>query len=453
MSRIPVILIFDVGKTNKKLLLFNQHYELLHEESIQFLETKDEDGFHCENLDSLSEWVLSSYHTWKKSNEFEIKAVNFSAYGASFVLIDQSGKPVFPLYNYLKPISQKILDLFYQKYGGEQKFAVETSSPVIGSLNSGLQLYRLKMERIEAFQKVTYALHLPQYLSYLITQEASSDMTSIGCHTALWDFQKNKYHDWVSKENILEKLAPVETSDIFSSVEGGRVVVGRGIHDSSAALIPYLRSIHEPFLLISTGTWCISLNPFNDSPITKDELEKDCLLYISYQGKPVKASRLFAGNEHELQVKRLADYFQVDIEKFKSIGFDPDLIEKLNTVEDNFEKDFNPHEFLFSKRRLDQFENVELAYHQLMMDIVNMQVASTKLVLKHSTLKNIFVDGGFSNNDLYLQLLAIKMRMYNVYTAKIAQASALGAAIAIHDSWNPTPINSELIKINQIHPI
>jgi L-fuculokinase len=452
MSRIPAILIFDIGKTNKKLFLFNQQYELLQEESIQFQEILDEDGFPCENLASLSEWILSSYHKWKKSVEFEIKAINFSAYGASFVLIDENDNPVFPLYNYLKPMSQPLLDSFYEKYGGEQKFAVETASPVLGSLNSGLQLYRLKMEYKEEFQKVSYALHLPQYLSFLITKQVSSDMTSVGCHTTLWDFQKNDYHEWVSKENIQNKLAPIEAFDKVDSIEEG-VVVGKGIHDSSAALIPYLKSIREPFVLISTGTWCISLNPFNDTPLTTDELEKDCLLYISYQGKPVKASRLFAGNEHEIQIKRLADFFGVKIEQFKSIEFDPHLIEKCKTVEDGYEKSFNPHDFEFSKRPLNQFENVELAYHQLMMDIVSMQVESTKLVLKHSRVKNIFVDGGFSNNNLYLQLLANRLHMYNIYSAQIAQASALGAAIAIHESWNPTPMSSILIKINQIHPI
>ena len=378
--------------------------------------------------------------------------MNFSAYGASFVLIDQNGKPVFPLYNYLKPIAQKIQDSFYREYGDKQKFAVETASPVLGSLNSGLQLYRLKIEKDEEFQKATYALHLPQYLSYLITKEASSDMTSIGCHTALWDFQKNKYHAWVSKEDVVEKLAPIETCDKVFSIEEGNILIGKGIHDSSAALIPYLKSMREPFLLISTGTWCISINPFNNAPLTKDELEKDCLFYISFQGKPVKAARLFAGNEYDIQIKRLSDYFQVDIEKFKSIGINHRLIEKLNLLENNVEKDFNPHEFIFSKRNLDQFDNAELAYHQLMIDIVDMQIASTKLVLNHSAVKNIFVDGGFSNNELFIRLLASKMHMYDVYSAKISQASALGAAIAIHDSWNPNPLHTELIKINHVHP-
>ena len=42
-------------------------------------------------------------------------------------------------------------------------FARKTASPLLGSLNSGLQLYRLKKEQPEVFQKIHHALHLPQY--------------------------------------------------------------------------------------------------------------------------------------------------------------------------------------------------------------------------------------------------------------------------------------------------
>jgi sugar (pentulose or hexulose) kinase len=53
-------------------------------------------------------------------------------------------------------------------------------------------------------------LHLPQYLSYLFSRVAASDITSIGCHTNLWDFSNNDYHEWVKKEAIIDKLAPLQ---------------------------------------------------------------------------------------------------------------------------------------------------------------------------------------------------------------------------------------------------
>ena len=109
-------------------------------------------------------------------------------------------------------------------------------------------------------------------------------------------------------EGIDAKLAPLlpanqATECLFSN---RKMFVGTGLHDSSAALIPYLAVFTEPFILLSTGTWCITLNPFNKTPLTTEELKKDCLCYMEYQGKPVKASRLFAGYEHEQQVKKLA---------------------------------------------------------------------------------------------------------------------------------------------------
>jgi L-fuculokinase len=53
MSKQNVIAIFDVGKTNKKLFLFDENYNIVFERSARFFETTDEDGFPCENLESL----------------------------------------------------------------------------------------------------------------------------------------------------------------------------------------------------------------------------------------------------------------------------------------------------------------------------------------------------------------------------------------------------------------
>ena len=61
MAKTPVILIFDVGKTNKKVLLFNEQYRLVFEESKKFEEIKDEDGFPCEDVSALTEWVKDSF--------------------------------------------------------------------------------------------------------------------------------------------------------------------------------------------------------------------------------------------------------------------------------------------------------------------------------------------------------------------------------------------------------
>lgn len=45
-------------------------------------------------------------------------------------------------------------------------------------------------------------------------------------------------------------------------IKGKEIKTGVGIHDSSASLVPYLQNSVDDFILVSTGTWCISMNPF-----------------------------------------------------------------------------------------------------------------------------------------------------------------------------------------------
>jgi sugar (pentulose or hexulose) kinase len=444
MNTIPVIAIFDVGKTNKKLFLFDEHYHIVFEKTLQFEETIDEDGDPCENLAALTEWGRNSIKELIELGQFDIKALNFSAYGASFVHIDEEGKPVTPLYNYLKPFPENLKKQFYNDYGGEIPVSMITASPVLGNLNSGMQLYRLKYQQPEVFKKIHYSLHLPQYLSYLITGQAYSDITSIGCHTGLWNFPQKTYHEWVLREGISDKLAPIYSA---AEVVDARAFwkdfkVGIGLHDSSAALIPYLACFSEPFVLISTGTWCITLNPFNDQPLTETELQQDCLCYISYRGDAVKASRLFAGNEHETETKKLAAYFNTATDYFKTVEYDANIIAALKA------NDITAAPVKFGERNIADFSDYETAYHQLIMDIMWQQLKSTQLVLPEGgKVSRIFVDGGFSKNAIYMHLLAATFPEMEVYAASVAQATSVGAALAIHKHWNSKPLPGDIIDL------
>lgn len=450
MNLSSVIAIFDVGKTNKKLLLFNEQYKVVYEESTQLKETEDEDGFPCEDVFALTGWIRNSFDRIKKDERFEIKAVNFSAYGASFVYLDETMNVIPPLYNYLKPYPDALQKKFYQDYGGESHFSKITASPVLGNLNSGMQLYRLKYEKPGKFNRIKYALHLPQYLGFVLCSSLHSEITSIGCHTNLWDFQQNNYHQWVVKESVAEKFPPLLSGKAIAGY-AGIIPVGSGLHDSSAALIPYLLSITEQFVLLSTGTWCISLNPFNNSPLTDEELAQDCLCYLSLEGKPVKASRLLAGYEHERQVKRLAEHFNKPGDYYTSVMPDTALLNKHSFAGKlSIHTSQGPEKFIFSEKSPADFENYEAAYHQLITEIVMQQVRSTNLVLKDTAVKRIFVDGGFSKNPIYMYLLADAFPGINIYAATVPQASALGAALVFHQHWNPHPLPKRIVDGNAV---
>ncbi|WP_394992820.1 FGGY-family carbohydrate kinase [Emticicia sp.] len=450
-EKLRVCAVFDIGKTNKKLLIFDQNYRIIKEEQTQFEETLDDDGFPCDDLIRLSNWLKTSFESiLQNTDSYEVVGLNISAYGASFVHLNSDRKPITPLYNYLKDFSKKLYKQFIESHGND--VFTTTASPELGMLNSGLQIFWLKNEKPEVFHQIRYSLHLPQYCSFLFTHQPVSEITSVGCHTTLWDFQKNDYHAWVEAEHlhsVQQKPLPSNTIDSSNKL----MAVGIGMHDSSAALVPYLKSFDEKFILLSTGTWAISINPFNDEPLTQVELQKDCLCFLNYEGKPVKASRLFAGNEHERQIKHLAEYYEKEINYYKKVKFDPDLVRLLrikfkqatpDTADVGLLKDCP-----FVERNINLFKTYEEAYHQFMLDLVAQQVASLSLVMGRTNPKKIFVDGGFSKNEIYMSLLAETYFNKQVFASEIAQASALGAALVIHEHWNNNPIPEQLIQLKR----
>ncbi|RYE37215.1 MAG: carbohydrate kinase, partial [Sphingobacteriales bacterium] len=100
----------------------------------------------------------------------------------------------------------------------------------------------------------------------------------------------------------------------------------------------------------------------------------------------------------------------------------------------------------FSGRDLKSFANVEEAYHQLIIDLIALQTESTRLVL-NDTVKRIFVDGGFSKNEIYMQLLAAAFPGKEIFAASVAQATSLGAALSIHKHWNKKSLPTNIIEL------
>ncbi len=438
--------VFDIGKTNKKFFLFDEAYQEIYKEYISFKEIEDEDGHPTEDLKALQTWLKEVFNRILDSDEYDIQAINFSTYGASFVHLDENGNPLTPLYNYTKPLKQNLIDSFLKTYGPKESFLKTTGCADLSMLNSGLQLYWLKNEKPEIFNKIKYSLHLPQYLSYVFTGIPLSEYTSIGCHTAMWNYATKDYHDWIYQEGLNKVLPPIVSTEtsINMNYNGKRIKIGVGIHDSSAALLPYVRSVNKNFILISTGTWSIAFNPFAEKPISDDIEDKEAINYMRINGKPVKATRLFLGNEYKLQVKKLDKHFGVSEDYHRTVKFDYDsYFEIIKDFEHYFKWESIVDVDMPSETRI-PFEKYEHAYHQLMTELVLLQIKSIKKVIENEDIKRLYVDGGFSDNDVYIKLLSHYFRDKKLRTTDSSLGSALGAAIAISDS----KLNSKFLKSN-----
>lgn len=451
------IAIFDIGKTNKKVLVFNHNLKLISEEEEKFALTTDDDGFECDDIGLIEEWIGETMLRLAASDRHELTAVNFATYGATLACLNSSGQRITPVYNYLKPIDERIPERLYRRYGGQDEFCRRTASPALGMLNSGIQILWLKTEKPGIYQQVKHILHLPQYISYLVTGQITSEHTSIGCHTALWDFDNMCYHPWLANEGLnlpepvpVEKLVPVRAGN-------KTVMAGPGIHDSSASLAPYFTGKTGKFMLVSTGTWCINMNPFNSETLTAEQLDRDCLCYMSINRQPVKSSRLFLGNMHEKAVEMINNHFRTTPDFYRKVKFDPDMIEILKRKYTGdkrafFESGPGSREF---RERIDLFDfrSFDEAYHQLMIELVDLTAETIKLIIpSDDETENIFVTGGFSNNPIFLRLLAGTFTGKKVFTSEISNSTALGAALAVLKGMEPAVVPELNLGLTEIAP-
>jgi ribulose kinase len=431
-----VIAVIDIGKTNKKVFLFDELFHVVSQNSIQFDEVLDEDGYPCDDIESIENWIQNEIKTIQERGLYTIKAINFSTHGASLIYLDKEGNRITPLYNYLKPLDLGEYTDLYESHGGVAEFSRKTASPAYGMLNTGIQMLWLKRNKPEYWEQVESILHYPQYLSYLFTKKITADYTSIGAHTATWDFDTMQYHSWLKDEGIKLPEPCNGTEAILSNVNGQSIAVGSGMHDSSSSILPILENESgRNFVLLSTGTWIIAMNPFSKDTLTQHQLNNNCLCFMTPKKQQIKSSMQFLGRIHEVYLKSLSDYYKVNINTHLDLVLNETLCEDL-IVEDSrvflaegIDTDFESHD-----EYLANFVSYETAYYQLIYEMSKKVIAGIDLISdKGSVISDVYISGGFNKNEIFIKYLTLLKKNITVKISDCKNESALGAALMMKD--------------------
>lgn len=434
-----VIAVIDIGKTNKKLFLFDENFEVCAENSTQFEEILDEDGFPCDDLESIETWILSEIEKVQDNPYYNLKAINFSTHGASLIYLDKEGKRITPLYNYLKPLEINDFDSFYKNNGGVEEFSRKTASPAYGMLNTGLQILKLRKEKPEVWEQVHAILHYPQYLSYLFTKKITADFTSVGAHTATWNFDTMEYHPWLKKENINLPEPTNGENAIKAIVNGKEVAVGSGLHDSSSSIIPLLEEDKtDDFILLSTGTWIIAMNPFSKETLTSHQLSNNCLCFMTPKKQQIKSSMQFLGRIHEVYLKPLSEHYNAHVDRHLHLDLNEKLCQELIAenaqifLAKGIDTDFEANTKLFK-----YFGSYETAYYQLILEICRKVIDGINLISdKNTSLKTIYISGGFNRNRIFIKYLSLLKKNCIVKISNCKNESAFGAALMMKSYIN-----------------
>lgn len=297
------IAVIDIGKTNAKLALVD--LETLEEHAVVTRPNAVRPGPPYPHVDVDGHWdfILDGLARFHAAHR--VDAISVTTHGACCALLDAAGGLAAPVLDY----EHDGPDTCAADYDAlRPDFAVTGSPRLPVGLNLGAQLFWQFRSDPALRDRTARIVTWPQFWSWRLTGVASTDVTSLGCHTDLWLPHEGRFSPLAEALGVADKIAPARhSSDVLGTILPGIAArtglapttpVTCGIHDSNASLLPHLIARDPPFSVVSTGTWVVTM-AVGGLPVRPDP-ERDTLVNVDAMGQPVPSARFMGGREHEI---------------------------------------------------------------------------------------------------------------------------------------------------------
>lgn len=297
------IAVIDIGKTNAKLALV----DLAARTEIAVITRSNTviPGPPYPHFDTEGHWAfildgLSRFHA-----EFGVDAISVTTHGACAALLGADGQLAAPVLDYEHTGPDEVRDAYDRI---RPAFAETGAARLPMGLNLGAQLF-WQFHRDPALGgRVRHVVTWPQYWGHRLTGGVATDVTSLGCHTDLWNPYAGRFSSLVARLGLAGKIASaLKSAEVLGRISAPvaartglapETPVCCGIHDSNASLLPHLIDRKGSFSVVSTGTWVIAMTVGGKSvPL---DPARDTLVNVNAFGAPVPSARFMGGREHDL---------------------------------------------------------------------------------------------------------------------------------------------------------
>ncbi|WP_016956578.1 FGGY-family carbohydrate kinase [Catenovulum agarivorans] len=297
-------LIMDIGKTHVKIHVLDQGYNSVFSKHIS---NKVVTTGAFPSADVVSIWEFFKTSIQQASANYLIESLSITTHGATAALIDRNVADdqalVLPVLDYEY---EAVFNDCAEYEQARPEFTTTYSPSLPAGLNLGRQLFWLHKNYAEKFDQVTDILMYPQYWAWRFTGHLSSEITSLGCHTDLWDIEQNQLSVLVDRLNCRSKFPPLKpawhccgTIKTELAKELGlpeNCNFYNGLHDSNASFLRYrLTQGSQPFTVVSTGTWTICMA--SQVELSNLDPTKDMLANIDALETPIACARFMGGRE------------------------------------------------------------------------------------------------------------------------------------------------------------
>jgi L-fuculokinase len=387
---------------------------------------------------------------------------------------------------YTNDPGQEFHNEFFRNFGSREDLQLITGTPDFNLLlNMAKAIYYTRINFKDGFGNIRHILNLNEYIGFQLTGNAGAEPTYIGSHTYLWDFQRGYWSDVAEKLGI-KSFLPAEINnpwDVLGTIRmeianttglDKDTIVTHGIHDSNAALLPYLISMDEDFVLNSTGTWCVVMHEEDKVNFNEDEIGKLVFFNISTFSNPVKTSIFMGGLEydqyHEILCKMHGNNAipEVDVALLNDIANDrtcfilPGITRGTGQFPDSEPRIIEGERIIpFEKFKSGEIIPDFMKDRKKAYAVLNFSLAvQSKVALDRSGMKDgmlLFTEGGFSKNNVYNALLTAFYPNSEIALTNLDEASAFGAAIigkSAVEKVNPKEFRGEFeIEKKPVHRI
>lgn len=434
MTRTAVAVI-DVGKTHAKVLAIGRGGVVL-----AALATRSRRRAGFLDAEATERFVSRGLRTLAAS--FRVSAIVPATHGAAAALVDDAGL-VHPVVDYEAQPAPKV----DAAYDARRPPFAETFSPRLpAGLNLGRQLYALRASAPAAWRRAQAILTYPQYWSWRLCSVRAAEVTSLGCHTDLWQPRDARPSSLVAGERWSPLLPPLRPAwERLGTAHSGLglpagIAVCNGIHDSNAAYLRYLAGVRVPFALLSTGTWMIAFNAGGD--LAGLDPRRDTLANVDVFGRPIACSRFMGGREYARIAGRAG------------LAHAPTLAQVRHAMArglfalPSFSASGGPWPGLPGERSA----RPETPAQAAALATLYIALMSREVLRLTGPLPRLYVDGAFATHEAFVQVLAALLPGTQVFAAEGTDGTAIGASLLAAMAERDGDLPPVRIAARRVHP-
>ncbi|WP_343501898.1 FGGY-family carbohydrate kinase [Alloyangia pacifica] len=419
------VAVWDIGKTNAKLAVVDT--ARMSEIGVRTLPNRVLRDGSYPHYDIAGLWAFLLDGLTELQAEHGIDAISITTHGASLVLLDGAGALACPVLDY-EHDGPEALAAAYDAIRPD--FALTGSPRLPMGLNAGAQLHWLLETQPGLRARLARVVTYPQYWSGLLTGSFGCEYTSLGCHTDLWQPREGTFSPLAAALGLEEKMAPLAHAGDVAGTLLPRIAartgiapetpVLSGIHDSNASLLPHLKTLPQPFAVVSTGTWVISM-AVGGAQVPLDPA-RDLLINVNALGGATPSARFMGGREYEMLKPETGPHSERDLRAV--LARKAMLLPSVETASGPFPGSHGAWTEALSPGE----KSVALAFYLGLMTAECLSLTGAE--------GPVVVEGPFGRNALLLDMLA----------------AATGRAVLCSNSATGTSIGAALLAVKESPP-